>query len=185
MAARKTPESWSGVSRSLHWLIALLILGQGALGLLMDDVGSRATQFQLYGIHKSIGFTLLALVTFRLLWRWYAGAPAAVAGTPAWQDRLARIGHAGLYVLMFAVPLSGWIASSAAGGYNQRFFGLFEVPSLVAENPALLETASGVHEWLFWLLMALAAGHAMAALYHHVFLQDATLRRMLSGNTGH
>ena len=184
MSLRNSIDHWGAISKSLHWLIALLILGQGVLGLVMGEVGSRSTQFQLYGIHKSIGFTILALVLVRVLWRLYAGAPAPVAGMPRWQVLAAKAGHIGLYVLMFAVPMSGWVLSSAAGGYNQRFFGLFEVPSLVAENSALQEAAGETHEVLFWLLMLLAAVHVAAALYHHLFMHDATLRRMLPGGRG-
>lgn len=180
MPIRNT-TTWGGVSKMLHWLIAVLILGQGVFGLVMGDIGSRSTQLQLYGLHKSIGFTILALVVLRLVWRLYAGAPAAVASMKKWQDVLARIMHAALYVLMFVVPISGWIMSSAAGGYNQSFFGLFEVPSLVAESSALRDQASEIHEISFWLLMLLAFIHVAAALYHHLFLNDATLRRMLPG----
>ncbi len=178
---RNSTTHWGAVSKSLHWLIAVLLIGQGIFGLVMGDVGSRATQLQLYGLHKSIGFLILALVVLRLAWRLYAGAPMAVPGTPRWQDLAARLGHVGLYVLMFAVPMSGWMLSSAAGGYNQKFFGLFEVPSLVAQNSALQDAAGEAHEILFWLLMLLAAGHVAAAIHHHVFKQDATLRRMLPG----
>ncbi|MDO5611071.1 MAG: cytochrome b [Pseudomonadota bacterium] len=180
MSIRNT-STWGGVSKALHWLIAALILGQGIFGLVMGDIGSRSTQLQLYGLHKSIGFTILALVVLRLLWRLLAGAPPAVAGTAKWQHTLASATHVALYVLMFVVPISGWVLSSAAGGYNQGWFGLFDVPSLVAQNSTLRDLAGEVHEISFWLLMLLAFGHVAAALYHHLFLNDATLRRMLPG----
>lgn len=181
MSMRNTTTTWGSVSKMLHWFIAVSILGQGIFGLVMGDIGSRGTQLQLYGLHKSIGFTILALVLLRLVWRLHAGTPAAVTGTPKWQDQLARLMHVVLYVLMFAVPISGWVLSSAAGGYNQNFFGLFEVPSLVAESSSLRDLAGEMHEIGFWLLMLLAFGHVSAALYHHLFLNDTTLRRMLPG----
>ena len=82
-------------------------------------------------------------------------------------------------MLILALPLSGWIYDSANALRPFRWFGLVEVPKLVAPDEALAASAHGAHEWLFWLLMALVAGHAGAALYHHFIQRDATLARML------
>ena len=102
-------------------------------------------------------------------------------GLPGWQRVSAEIVHWLLYLLLVLVPLSGWMMSSAAGGFNQSLFGLFDVPSLVGQNRDLGEQAGELHETLFWLLVAMAAAHAAAAFYHHLFQHDATLRRMLPG----
>lgn len=178
MSMRNPPGRWGAVSQGFHWLIVLLLLAQGTVGLLMGDMARGPDKIAVYAFHKSVGITLLALALARLAWRLYAGRPAPVAGTPVWQDRLASAVHGLLYALLFAVPLSGWILNSAAG-FPLQWFGLFNLPSIVARDRDLRELAERWHEWLFWLLVALAAAHAAAALYHHLFQRDATLARML------
>lgn len=178
MTWKNTATAWGPVSKLFHWLIVLLILGQATLGLTMGDAPSGPGKIQLYAVHKSIGITILALAALRLLWRLLAGAPDTVPGTPRWQDRAARLVHALLYVLLFAVPLTGWVLNSAAG-FPLQWFGLVNLPAIVGENHDLHEAAESAHELLFWALATLAAGHAAAAAYHHVFLGDATLARML------
>ena len=175
----KNPEQhWGAVSQSLHWLIVLLLLAQGTVGLLMGDMARGPDKIAVYALHKSVGITLLALAVARLLWRLYAGRPAPVPGTLSWQERAASAMHAALYVLLFAVPISGWVMNSAAG-FPLQWFGLFNLPSIAPHDRDLHELAESMHEWLFWALVALAAAHAAAALYHHLFQRDATLARML------
>lgn len=182
MSLKSTRDNWSSVSKFFHWLIVLLILGQGLFGLFMDDLASsNAQRMELIGLHKSFGFLILALAVLRLLWRLHAGAPAPMAGTPGWQRMAANAAHWLLYLLLFLIPISGWVMSSAAGGFNQSFFGLFDVPSLVAQSQDIREGAGDAHESLFWILVFVAAVHAAAAFYHHLFQHDDTLRRMLPG----
>lgn len=182
MRLKSTEDNWSSVSKFFHWLIVLLILGQGAFGLLMEDLArDNAQRMQLLGLHKSIGFLILALAVLRLLWRLYAGAPRPLPEVPGWQRKLAGITHGLLYLLLMLMPISGWVMSSAAGGFNQTFFGMFEVPSLVAQDTQMREGAGEAHETLFWILVFVATVHAAAGVYHHVFQGDATLRRMLPG----
>ncbi|MDQ3229912.1 MAG: cytochrome b/b6 domain-containing protein, partial [Pseudomonadota bacterium] len=124
------------------------------------------------------GLTILGLVTLRLLWRWFAGTPRPVAGTPRWQERIASLSHWGLYALLFAMPLSGWVLNSAAG-FPLQWFGLVNLPDIVGQNHDLHEVAEDLHETMFLVLVALASAHAAAAFHHHLFLRDATLARML------
>jgi cytochrome b561 len=86
-----------------------------------------------------------------------------------------------MYALLLAIPLTGWLYDSMSGLRPMRWFGLFDVPKLAAPNPALRETMEEAHELLFWALVALVLVHAGAALYHHLFMRDATLQRMLPG----
>lgn len=178
MNLKNTPTRWGGVSQFLHWLIVLLIIGQGVVGLTMGDLPNGPSKIQVYALHKSFGLTVLALVVLRVLWRLYAGAPAPVPGTPTWQARIASLTHWALYALLFAVPISGWVLNSAAG-FPLQYFGLFNLPALAGRDHDLHELAENAHETLFWILVALALLHAAAAFYHHVFLRDATLARML------
>ena len=171
-------DRWGPVSQVLHWTIVALILVMAYLGLTMVDLPNGPAKIRVYNLHKSIGLTILAIVALRVLWRLWAGKPAALLTIPHWQHRIAEITHVGLYVLLFAIPLSGWLLNSFAG-FPLRWFGLFAVPTLAARDKALHELAETTHEWLFWTLVVLAVAHATAAIYHHLFQHDATLARML------
>ncbi len=178
MPLKNTQARWGGVSQVLHWLVVVLILAMAWLGLTMGDLPNGPDKIATYALHKSIGLSILALAVLRLLWRLYAGAPAPVAGTPRWQERIAALTHVALYVLLLALPLTGWLLNSAAG-FPLQWFGLFNLPSLAARDEALHALATQAHEVLFWTLAALALLHAAAAFHHHLFLGDATLARML------
>lgn len=178
MTLKNTDSRWGPVSQLLHWTIVLMILGQGTVGLLMTDMRNSPDKIQVYALHKSFGLTILALVVLRLLWRWYAGTPRPVPGMPRWQERVASLSHWGLYLLLFAIPISGWMLNSAAG-FPLQWFGLFNLPAITGKDQDLRELAEELHELLFWGLAALALVHAAAAFYHHLFQHDATLARML------
>lgn len=171
-------DRWGPVSQWLHWTIALLVVAIATIGLLMVEMPNTPRKIEIYAIHKSLGLTILALVALRLAWRLHAGRPGPVAGIPRWQQRLATLTHGTLYLLLFAMPLSGWLFNSAAG-YPLQWFGMFNLPALAAEDRGLRELVGSLHEAGFWLLLSLVIVHAGAAFYHHVFLQDATLTRML------
>lgn len=175
---KNTRVRWGAVSQCLHWLIALLIVAIAVIGLTMGDLPNSPRKVSVYALHKSLGLTVLALAALRLAWRLHAGAPTHLPGTPGWQRWAASATHVLLYALMFLMPLTGWLLNSAAG-YPLQWFGLFNLPALAAENPYLREQAEALHETGFWLLLVLVLGHAGAALYHHAFQGDDTLRRML------
>ncbi|MBS0461740.1 MAG: cytochrome b [Proteobacteria bacterium] len=172
-------QRWSRVSQALHWLIGLLILGMGVLGLTMVQMDPSMAKLKVYALHKSIGLTVLMLVALRLLWRSAHEAPAP-APMPAWQRIGAATVHTALYLLMFAMPLSGWIYNSASN-FPLQWFGWLQMPSVWSPDPTAKQVAHAIHEYGFWLLMALVALHAGAAVKHHVVDKDETLRRMLPG----
>lgn len=180
MPIKNTHDQWGNVSKALHWLTVALLVWIAWLGLTMGDLPSGPGKIATYALHKSIGITLLALVLFRLGWRLYAGAPAALPGTPGWQDRLASLTHLALYALLLAMPLSGWILNSASG-YPLQWFGLVNLPAIAGKDHDLHELAEGIHESLFWVLVVLVVAHVAAAFFHHLFQRDATLTRMLPG----
>lgn len=178
MTLRNTAHRWGPVSQLLHWLVVLLILTTGILGLVMGEMRNSPTKIEIYALHKSLGLTILALAVLRLAWRSYAGAPLPPPTSPRWQHRFAAFTHWLLYGLLFAIPLSGWTFNSAAG-YPLQWFKLFNLPALVARDAELRQIARDLHEWLFLALLAVAVLHAAAAWYHHLVLRDDTLRRML------
>lgn len=184
MSWKNSAERWGPVSQLLHWLIVLLVLVLAIVGLTMGELPKTPKYFWVYTLHKSVGIIVLALVLVRIGWRLHAGAPRPVAGTPAWQARIASLTHALLYALLLAMPLSGWLYDSASGLRPFRWFGLVEMPKLSAPNESLSALSNDAHELLFWVLVALVALHAAAALYHHLFQHDATLTRMLPRRRG-
>ena len=165
------------VARSLHWLMALLLAGLVALGVYMADLPLSPEKFQYYAWHKWAGVTAFVLVCARLLWRAAHPAPAMPASTSAAARLAAQAGHLALYGLMIAIPLTGWLMSSAKG-FQTVWFGVLPIPDLLAREPALGELLAEVHEALNWTMVALVAGHVGAALYHQFVLRDGTLRRM-------
>ena len=179
MTLRNPADRWGRVSQALHWLIAALILTLGVVGLTMGELPRTPKYFWVYTAHKSLGITVLALVVLRLAWRLAAGRPEPVPGTPSWQERIAAATHGLLYVLMFALPLSGWLYDSASGLRPFRWFGLVDVPKLSGPDPQAVAVSHAIHEYGFWLLIAVVLAHAGAALFHHFHQRDTTLVRML------
>jgi len=178
MTLKNTADRWGAISQLLHWAVVLLIAAIAIIGLTMVEMNNGPSKIKIYALHKSLGLTLLSLVALRLLWRLYAGAPRPVAGTPHWQERIASLTHWALYALMFALPISGWVFNSSSG-YPLQYFGLFNLPKIAARSEELAQLSRNLHEYGFWLLLALVLAHAGAAFYHHLFQNDDTLLRML------
>ncbi len=172
-------QRWGVVAKFFHWTTVVLILIQGTVGLIMVDLPKRPNVIPVYDFHKSLGMTIFALALLRLIWRAFDSRPRDPQTMPHWQGRVARAGHALLYVLIFAVPLSGYWFDSVSALRPLYFFGLFQVPHWFAANPDMKDIAAGTHEVLFWLLIAVAAGHALMALIHQYRNHDNLLRRML------
>jgi cytochrome b561 len=175
---RNTDTRWGSVAQTFHWLIAALIVVQGAIGLTMVELGMTPTKVKVFALHKSIGLTVLALVLLRLAWRLIQRAPREVS-MPPWQRAAARLSHFLLYVLILALPFSGWLFNSAAN-FPLEWFGIFHVPSLTRGlDPVLKAFALRAHVVLFWVLVAVVAIHVFAALWHHYRQRDDVLLRML------
>lgn len=175
---RNTDTRWGSVAQTFHWLIAALIVVQGAIGLSMVELGMTPTKVKVFALHKSIGLTVLALVLLRLAWRLSQRSPREVA-MPSWQRATARLSHFLLYVLIVALPFSGWLFNSAAN-FPLEWFGMIHVPSLTRGfDPVLKAFALRAHVVLFWVLVAVVAIHVAAALRHHFHQRDDVLRRML------
>ncbi|MEW9807195.1 cytochrome b [Mesorhizobium sp. ZMM04-5] len=175
--------AYDPVSIAFHWTIAALFLGQMALGLSMERVKSMALQFELIQWHKSFGFLILVLASLRLGWRIAAGAPAPDAGLGAVERRAAALVQGALLALTLMVPAAGWaLASTSTLGIPSFAFNLVIVPPLPLTPSAPAEAFwRQAHKLLAYAALALVAGHAAAALRHHLLLRDAVLARMLPG----
>ncbi|MGE4369529.1 MAG: cytochrome b [Burkholderiaceae bacterium] len=170
---------YTATAISLHWLMALMIIATFALGFYMADLPLSPRKLTLYSYHKWAGATLLALAVIRLAWRLTHPAPLLPAGMGALQRGLSHGVHVALYLLMIAIPLSGWLMSSAQG-FPVVWFGILPLPDLVAKNAALGDLLKQTHVTLNYVLLVLVAGHMAAAVKHHFWDKDDILRRMLA-----
>lgn len=180
----KTRYGWAAIF--LHWLIALIFLGQFALGLAMIRVASQRTSFELIQLHKSFGFLLLGLVLIRIGWRLGNARPELPAEVGAMERKAAPAVHLALYAVQLAVPLSGWVLVSVSVlEIPSMPFNLFVMPHLPFGVSEQAETfwIFG-HRWLAYLGMALVALHFLAALRHHFWLRDPVMARMISPSLG-
>lgn len=177
MMWRNTPDAFGLISRLIHWGMAILLLSLLALGLRLSDMQPGLSNLWLYGLHKTMGLTALALVLLRLVW--HRLSPPPVPMVPLWQARLARLAHAAIYVLMLAIPLSGWVASSASG-LDTLFAERFVMPPIAPVSEVWESAGFAVHGVLTKLLMALVGVHMLAAIKHEMD-GDGTLTRMLKG----
>jgi cytochrome b561 len=178
VSARNTHTHYGWVAKAFHWCMALMILGLLGVGLYMSDMEVSPFKFQLYWWHKSLGITVLMLVVGRVLWRITNPSITEIETMPRWQRLAAKAVHVALYALMFSMPLSGWLMSSAYG-FSVSFFGLFTMPDLIAPDKELAHFFNELHELGMIAFFACIGLHTAAALKHHVVDKDATLRRML------
>ncbi len=178
MPIRNTLERWGSVAKFFHWAIVLLVIGQFVLAFIADDLPVGMQKLAILARHKSFGITILALATLRLLWRAANRSPAMPATMANWERLGARAAHALLYALLFAVPLAGWIMSSAKN-FPVSWFGLLQLPDLVAPSESTFAIAHEAHEILAFTLGGVATLHLLAALKHHFINRDSVLRRML------
>ncbi len=164
---------------ALHWLSALLIVAAFVLGMTMVDIpGITPTKLKYFSWHKWLGVTVFALACLRLLWRLGHRPPPDPASMPAWQRGAAHAVHWALYGLVFAVPLSGYFYSLAAG-VPVVYLGVLPLPVLIAPDPQLKETLQGVHYALNMAMAALVVVHLAAVIKHQWIDRDRLLARML------
>jgi cytochrome b561 len=180
MANHNGIKTWNRGARSLHWLMALLILLQSAVGWIAHEMPRSPLKIDVMTGHKSLGITLLLLVFIRLLWRWRHPGPPVPEGSKFWEVWAARLSHAALYSLMLALPLSGWLAASTSI-VPWKLWWVVPWPTIATANEHLHEIAGEVHEALVWCLTAVLIVHVAAALWHHFVKRDTVLVRMLRG----
>jgi cytochrome b561 len=178
MPSRESPTRYGAVAQIFHWLIAALIVTQFTLAYLADDLPLGVHKLALLARHKSFGMTVLMLAVLRLLWRLNNPPPPLPAGMTSVERTLARATHVAFYVLLFAMPLTGWLMSSAKN-YSVSWFGVFTWPNLIAKNETAFDVLRSTHHILSYLLFAIAVLHVLAALKHHFWEKDDVLLRML------
>lgn len=170
---------YSGFAILLHWLMAILIIAAFALGVTMVDIlGLTPTKLKYFSWHKWLGVTVLGLACLRLLWRLMHAAPPYPASMPNWQQKAASSLHGVLYGLMFAVPLSGYFYSLAAG-VPVVYLGMIPLPVVIGPQPEWKPLLKLLHYVLNALLLGCVALHFLAALKHQWMDRDDVFKRML------
>ena len=162
----------------LHWLIALLIFAAFPLGLFMHDLPLSPTKLRLYSYHKWIGVTVFLFAVIRVFWRSTHRPPLLPDTMRHWEKIAAESVHYLLYALIFFVPITGWLMSSAKG-FPTVWFGVLPLPDLVGKNKELGDLLHEVHEMLNYLMLGLVVAHVGAAVKHHFIERDDILTRMV------
>jgi cytochrome b561 len=164
------------ITQLLHWSIVALVIVQVVLAERAVDLPVSLERLQLFARHKSFGMTVLVLMLLRLTWRLINPSPQ-LDNRPTLRN-LSRATHWIFYGFLLAIPVSGWIFSSASN-LSVSWFGLFTWPDLVTRNTALADSARSAHHLLVVCLLVTIGLHALAALTHHFIWRDAVLKRML------
>ena len=176
---KNTSDSYGMVAILLHWLVAVTVFGLFFLGLWMtgltyyDEWYKRGPD-----LHKSIGICLFFVMLIRVFWRCINIKPVPAANVAAWQNRAADHVHMLLYVFPFALIISGYLISTA-DGRSIDVFGLFSIPAALSHYPNQEDIAGMIHWYLALGLIGLSVLHVLAALKHHFFNKDQSLKRML------
>ena len=170
-------ERYTLTARTLHWLMAVMLLGMLGLGFYMQGLSLSPQKLQIYSWHKWAGVTIFVLALLRLAWRITHRPPPLPASMGRLAVRLAHLGHGLLYVLMLAIPISGWLMSSAMG-FQTVWFGVVPLPDLLGRDREMAKALAQVHGTLNWALIVLVVGHVLAALKHHYWDRDGILSRM-------
>lgn len=171
--------AYTGGAVALHWIIAVLIFGGFALGWTMTGIpGITPEKVRFYSWHKWIGVTVLALAILRILWRLTHRAPPLPDSIGIWPRRAAHAGHFMLYVLMIAIPVSGYLYSSASN-FPVVYLGIVPLPPIIAPDPIHKIWFKNIHIALDDGLLVLVIGHVAAAVKHHWLDGNGLLYRML------
>jgi cytochrome b561 len=166
MPIRNDRTRWGALSQAFHWLIVVMIIAQAMLALIFKRMHRGPQMAALIAVHKSLGMTILA-----------------IAALQPYERALARLTHGALYALLFAMPLTGWLGSSASG-FAVRWFNLFAIPNPLAKDRSLGHALYAAHSLLAIALGVILVLHIAAAVRHHWILKDDILRRMLPGRVG-
>ncbi|GGB94625.1 cytochrome b561 [Novosphingobium endophyticum] len=171
-------QRYSATAVVLHWAIAALVLTVLGLGLYGSDLENRTGE-RLINLHKVLGLSVLTLTAVRIGWRLTHRPPALPDGMGAPMRWAAHGAHALFYILLLALPLSGWLMTSAFPQRHAIMAGPLQIPFLpVAPDMAVAGAAFFAHETGSWAMMALVALHVAAAVWHQFIVKDGLIRRM-------
>jgi len=181
---KNTKQRYGIVAMLFHWLSAVIIIFMFGLGIYMMDLSyGHPYEKTSLDLHQSLGLSFFILWSMRIIWKIINTSPKLDEATTLFkkvENFSAHFVHAILYILMFVMLFSGYLLAITDGaGYSFTFWGWFEVPSLGEIFEERADTAGLIHEFVSWALVGLASIHALAALKHHFFDKDDTLKKML------
>ncbi|WP_316353226.1 cytochrome b [Candidatus Trichorickettsia mobilis] len=172
---KNTRDEYGMVSKLLHWTIAIVIIGMIVVGFVMSGMANSELKFQVYGIHKATGAVLIFFIFLRLIWKLIN--VSVVVEMPSLHHFAAKAGHILLYILMFAMPISG-ILMSLMGGHDISIYGFYTIEA-ITKDELIGKTSWILHGYFAWILVGVIAGHVLAALYHHFIRKDNVLKNMM------
>jgi len=177
MPASDAAVRYTRTAIALHWLIAILVVGQFAWGWWMQGIAKQPVgpRVDAFNLHKSVGMTIFLLMVLRLVWR-LRHAPPPLPEMPSWQAWLAQTTHVLLYAALLIQPLLGYLGSEVSG-YPVRFFGL-QLPSWAGKNVAFKDALSAAHLAMSWAIVTLFVLHVAGAIQHALIKRDGLLARM-------
>ena len=171
-------ERYTSTAIALHWLIALLLLGQFVFGLMLDDIPRGTPARGVYvNLHKSSGLVIGLLIVLRIVWRLTHTPPPLPDSMPAWQRHMARFSHAALYLCMLMLPLSGYLASNVSK-HGIKFFNLVRLPPWGPDDKTLYALFNNTHHIAALLLALFVALHVLAVAKHMLVDRDGLVRRI-------
>lgn len=171
-------DRYTKTAVTLHWLVALLIFAAFPLGLYMHDLPLSPTKLRLFSYHKWIGVTVFLLAVIRVTWRGTHRPPLMPDTMLRWEKIAAESVHYLLYTLIFVIPITGWLMSSAKG-FQTVWFGVLPLPDLVGKDKELGKLLEEVHAYLNYFMLGLVIAHVGASLKHHFIERDDILTRMV------
>lgn len=174
---KNSKNTYGWMTKLLHWSMGITIIGLIIAGFVMTNMENSPEKFQIYALHKATGVMILSLFFVRIIWRLTNPVVQLPKSVPKLIFILSRLGHAGLYFFMFAMPFSG-VMMSLFGGYDISIYNLFTIQSF-EKNPQLAGLFYQFHMVSAWLLAGLIIAHISGALFHHFILKDEVLKRML------
>ena len=180
MHLRNASDRFGIVTRALHWASALLVLAALTMGYWIANAEFSLALLKYYGVHKTLGTGVLSLTLLRLLWHRITAPPRPLPSGSTWKDMLAGLVHKGFYLLLIAMPLSGWVASSASG-IDTVLFGRWTLPAIAPVSEAWEQTGFALHALTAKLLVAAIALHLGGALARALGQRDGSFRRMWAG----
>ncbi len=172
------PRTYTSAAKWFHWLIVLLVGLELLIGVTMPRIRHNTTPGTLVNLHFSFGLTIIAVMVLRVLWRLTHRVPSLPRETTGWEATAAHLMHLSLYVLLFVIPLAGWLWTNAIGWQITAFW-ILPMPTLVSKGWTYTWLAADAHVYLAALICVLIALHILASLWHWYAKRDRVLERML------